>query len=53
MPALFSRRVVSPQHGRACKLDLEGIMSKRRDLPYKPGPCRPWVKVRNPDYDRG
>jgi bifunctional non-homologous end joining protein LigD len=36
----------------ACKLDLEGIVSKRRDLPYKPGPCRSWVKVRNPAYIR-
>jgi bifunctional non-homologous end joining protein LigD len=32
----------------ACKLGLEGIVSKRRDLPYRFGRCRAWVKVRNP-----
>jgi bifunctional non-homologous end joining protein LigD len=36
----------------ACKLGLEGIVSKRRDLPYKSGRCRSWVKVRNPAYER-
>ena len=32
----------------ACKLGLEGIVSKRRDLPYRSGRCKAWVKVRNP-----
>jgi bifunctional non-homologous end joining protein LigD len=32
----------------ACKLGLEGIVSKRRDLPYRSGRCRAWVKVKNP-----
>jgi bifunctional non-homologous end joining protein LigD len=32
----------------ACKLGLEGIVSKRRDLPYRSGRSRYWVKVRNP-----
>jgi bifunctional non-homologous end joining protein LigD len=36
----------------ACKLDLEGLVSKRRDLPYKPSPCRSWIKVRNSAYSR-
>jgi bifunctional non-homologous end joining protein LigD len=36
----------------ACKLGLEGIASKRRDLPYKSGRCRSWVKIRNPAYAR-
>jgi bifunctional non-homologous end joining protein LigD len=31
-----------------CKMGLEGIVSKRRDLPYHSGRCRSWVKVRNP-----
>jgi ATP-dependent DNA ligase len=26
----------------------EGIVSKRRDLPYRSGRCRAWVKVKNP-----
>ncbi len=32
----------------ACKLELEGIVSKRLTTPYKSGPCRSWIKVRNP-----
>jgi bifunctional non-homologous end joining protein LigD len=32
----------------ACKLGLEGIVSKRRDLPYRSGRCRAWVKMKNP-----
>jgi bifunctional non-homologous end joining protein LigD len=32
----------------ACKLGLEGIVSKRRDLPYRSGQCRAWVKIKNP-----
>jgi bifunctional non-homologous end joining protein LigD len=32
----------------ACKLGLEGIVSKRLTAPYKSGPCKSWIKVRNP-----
>ncbi len=32
----------------ACKLGLEGIVSKRRDKPYQHGRSRMWLKVRNP-----
>jgi bifunctional non-homologous end joining protein LigD len=32
----------------ACKLELEGIVSKRLTSPYKSGPCKSWIKVRNP-----
>jgi ATP-dependent DNA ligase len=32
----------------ACKLGLEGIVSKRRDKPYEHGRSRTWLKVRNP-----
>jgi bifunctional non-homologous end joining protein LigD len=33
----------------ACKLDLEGIVSKRLTAPYKSGPCKSWIiKVKNP-----
>ena len=31
-------------HG--CKLGLEGIVSKRRNLPYRSGRCKAWVKVK-------
>jgi bifunctional non-homologous end joining protein LigD len=36
----------------ACKLGLEGIVSKRLGGLYASGPCRNWVKVRNPAYQR-
>jgi ATP-dependent DNA ligase len=32
----------------ACRLGLEGIVSKRRDLPYRSGRCKAWVKIKNP-----
>ena len=31
----------------ACKLGLEGIVCKRIDLPYRPGPAKSWIKVKN------
>lgn len=33
-------------HAQACRLRLEGIISKRRDAPYRPGRGREWVKVK-------
>jgi bifunctional non-homologous end joining protein LigD len=33
---------------QACKFGLEGIVSKRRDLPYRSGRCKAWVKIKNP-----
>jgi bifunctional non-homologous end joining protein LigD len=32
----------------ACKLGLEGIVSKRRDSTYQPGRSRMWLKIKNP-----
>jgi bifunctional non-homologous end joining protein LigD len=32
----------------ACQLGAEGIVSKKVDGTYRSGPCRVWVKVRNP-----
>jgi bifunctional non-homologous end joining protein LigD len=32
----------------ACKLGLEGIVSKRMDSLYRSGPARSWLKVKNP-----
>jgi bifunctional non-homologous end joining protein LigD len=32
----------------ACKLGLEGIVSKRRDFPYRSGRSKSWIKVKNP-----
>jgi len=31
-----------------CKLGLEGIVSKRLDAPYKSGPSKIWLKIKNP-----
>jgi bifunctional non-homologous end joining protein LigD len=33
----------------ACKLGVEGIVSKRLTAPYRSGPSRDWLKVKNPD----
>jgi ATP-dependent DNA ligase len=30
------------------KLSLEGIVSKRLDAPYRSGPSKSWIKVKNP-----
>jgi ATP-dependent DNA ligase len=32
----------------ACKMGLEGIVSKHSDLPYVSGRAKCWIKVRNP-----
>jgi bifunctional non-homologous end joining protein LigD len=31
-----------------CKLGLEGIVSKRITAPYRSGPTRAWIKIKNP-----
>jgi bifunctional non-homologous end joining protein LigD len=42
-PALFRH---------ACRVGTEGIVSKRRDLPYKAGRFHWWRKIKCPDYSR-
>jgi bifunctional non-homologous end joining protein LigD len=32
----------------ACRLGLEGIVSKRLDAPYRSGPSKVWLKSKNP-----
>jgi ATP-dependent DNA ligase len=32
----------------ACRMGLEGIVSKRADAPYRSGPSRTWLKSKNP-----
>jgi bifunctional non-homologous end joining protein LigD len=34
---------------QACKMGLEGIVSKRLSAPYRSGLSRDWLKVKNPD----
>jgi bifunctional non-homologous end joining protein LigD len=36
----------------ACRMGLEGIVSKRLDSRYRSGRCAAWRKVKNPDYPR-
>ena len=33
----------------ACKLGLEGIVSKKLNAPYKSGPSKAWLKIKNPN----
>jgi bifunctional non-homologous end joining protein LigD len=33
---------------QACRMGLEGIVSKRLSAPYRSGPSRDWPKVKNP-----
>ena len=33
-------------YGQACKLELEGIVSKRADSPYRAGRGRDWLKIK-------
>jgi bifunctional non-homologous end joining protein LigD len=33
---------------QACRMGLEGIVSKRRDLPYRSGRSKSWLKIKNP-----
>ncbi|HET7382993.1 MAG TPA: hypothetical protein VFJ59_10450 [Pseudolabrys sp.] len=32
----------------ACRLGLEGIVSKKINAPYRSGPSKSWIKVKNP-----
>ncbi|MCA1452805.1 DNA ligase [Bradyrhizobium sp. BRP22] len=39
----------------ACRMGLEGLVSKRRERRYEGGPCKHWIKVKNrkhPAYSR-
>jgi bifunctional non-homologous end joining protein LigD len=37
---------------KAGELDLEGIVAKRMDAPYKAGKPAAWRKIKNRDYSR-
>jgi bifunctional non-homologous end joining protein LigD len=38
---------------KAVELDLEGIVAKRMDAPYRAGRQMAWLKIRNHAYTRG
>jgi bifunctional non-homologous end joining protein LigD len=33
----------------ACRMGLEGIVSKRRDTTYRSGRSKDWLKTKNPE----
>src|SRR5262249_1480115 len=44
----FERGEIGPELFRAaCRMGLEGLVSKHRDRPYQAGRSRYWVKVKN------
>jgi bifunctional non-homologous end joining protein LigD len=47
--APFEQGEIGPDLFRAaCDMMLAGLVSKRRDSRYRPGPSRDWIKVKNP-----
>jgi len=36
-------------YAAACKLGLEGIVSKKLNAPYRSGPSKTWLKIKNPN----
>ena len=53
----FDCRPTHPAHDRqavfdhACRMGLEGIMSKRLNSPYRGGPSKVWLKSKNPQCE--
>jgi ATP-dependent DNA ligase len=44
----FEQAEIGPDLFRAaCRLVLEGLVSKRRDRPYQAGRSKHWIKVKN------
>jgi DNA invertase Pin-like site-specific DNA recombinase len=46
--ALAARGIPTARFKHACKLGLEGIVSKRKDSPYRSGQSPDWLKMKNP-----
>ena len=46
--APFEQGEIGPDLFRAaCRMGLEGLLSKRRDRPYQAGRAKHWIKVKN------
>ena len=49
--APFEQGEIGPElFQAACRMGLEGLVSKRRDRPYRSGPSKDWVKVKNREH---
>jgi ATP-dependent DNA ligase len=49
--APFEQGEIGPDLFRkACEFGLEGLVSKRRDRPYRGGPSKHWIKIKNPNH---
>jgi ATP-dependent DNA ligase len=49
--APFEQGEIGPDLFRAaCDMQLEGLVSKRRESRYRPGPSKDWVKSKNPAH---
>jgi bifunctional non-homologous end joining protein LigD len=49
----LSRARIGPDLFRAaCKMGLEGVVSKHNDQPYRAGRSRNWIKVKNLRHGR-
>jgi ATP-dependent DNA ligase len=46
--ALSIVRMACPASHVDSGMGLEGIVSKRIDAPYRSGPCKTWLKSKNP-----
>ncbi|TYO65593.1 hypothetical protein FXV83_15265 [Bradyrhizobium hipponense] len=52
--APFERGEISPDLYRAaCRMGLEGLVSKHRDRPYRGGKQKHWIKVKNRTHPAG
>jgi len=48
--APFEQGEIGPDLFRAaCRMGLEGLVSKRRDRAYRGGRCAHWIKIKNPN----
>jgi len=48
--APFEQGEIGPDLFRAaCRMGLEGLVSKRRDRAYRGGRCNHWIKINNPN----
>ena len=47
-PGLRLKEYIEAVFAHACKMGLEGIVSKRKTSPYRSGRSPDWIKSKNP-----